>query len=892
LFSANIITRLKNDEYVPLESIEKICAVMNCGVDTILDFVETGNEKNRRGKVVLKDKGLTYISLFSSAGVGCHGFHMEGYHCVATNEVISRRMDVQKANRICEYDTGYIVGDISDSEVKQRVYDEIGKWQRKGNDRIDVVVATPPCQGISVINHKKNTQEIHRNSLVVESVDIIREIKPRIFIFENVMAFQKTICITPDGRNIPIGDYIKESLGKEYIITGTILNFMNYGSNSSRTRTLVIGVDKSYRNNIVPYDLLPNYRQEKTLRDVIFNFPYLKWGEIFEDDFYHAFRTYDLKMRSWITELKEGESAFDNPNPDNRPHRIINGQYVENVRKNRDKYTRQPWDRFIQCVHTRSDQLAAQNTIHPEQDRVFSIRELMEMMTLPQNFKWMEHDLDKLNSLTDNEKRALYKRHEMNIRQCLGEAVPTEIMRQIANNIKTRLVLEKRCESIEINKIITDYNLDDPSNLNEFIRQNELNLDTASLVRIAELCNANRNEDAAFYTNKFIINEIMESLPNFPKDEIRIIEPSVGAGNFLPFLFKKYANVPSVIIDVLDINEISIENLKIILSKMDIPNNFKINFYCHDFLTFEMPCCYDLAIGNPPYSKLKKITPIIAEQLKQNVNRQTKNLSALFLEKCLRWSNCVALVLNKTILSTEEFSPTRELLRTMRIETVIDFGRYGFTGLSIETICLILSPKRKPQNTKVYNLKFNMRQEKKQDYITDKSYPYFIIYRDEQFDAVADRLTFGAFDVFRDRQITKSNTNKHTNENSLRVIKARNLDDDGMGVTEIEGYDVYILEQDAKPLAAYRYVNDFNVYLTPNMTYNPRVIENLPNAIPDGSVAVLVPKQSIRLTHDQRAYFSTDEYRRFYGVARNLSTQSINVDKTSVFFYGVLRDDC
>ena len=27
-----------------------------------------------------------------------------------------------------------------------------------------------------------------------------------------------------------------------------------------------------------------------------------------------------------------------------------------------------------------------------------------------------------------------------------------------------------------------------------------------------------------------------------------------------------------------------------------------------------------------------------------------------------------------------------------------------------------------------------------------------------------------------------------------------------------------------------------------------------------------------------------------YGIARNLSTQSINVDKTSVYFYGVLKD--
>ena len=38
-FSANIITRLKRNEYVSIESIEKICRVMGCGVDDILEFV-------------------------------------------------------------------------------------------------------------------------------------------------------------------------------------------------------------------------------------------------------------------------------------------------------------------------------------------------------------------------------------------------------------------------------------------------------------------------------------------------------------------------------------------------------------------------------------------------------------------------------------------------------------------------------------------------------------------------------------------------------------------------------------------------------------------------------------------------------------------------------------
>lgn len=37
--SANIITRLKRDEYVSIESIEKICKALNCSVDEILEFL-------------------------------------------------------------------------------------------------------------------------------------------------------------------------------------------------------------------------------------------------------------------------------------------------------------------------------------------------------------------------------------------------------------------------------------------------------------------------------------------------------------------------------------------------------------------------------------------------------------------------------------------------------------------------------------------------------------------------------------------------------------------------------------------------------------------------------------------------------------------------------------
>ena len=389
---------------------------------------------NIRGNKVAKP---TYISLFSSAGVGCYGFKQEDYSCIATVELLEKRLNIQKLNNKCAYDSGYISGDICSTEVKDKIKNEISKWQTKnGLKEVDVVIATPPCQGISVVNHKKSDQEIKRNSLVVESIDLVNVIRPKVFIFENVMAFQKTLCITHENKVIPIGEHIREVLGKDYIISGRVLNFMNYGANSSRTRTLVIGVDKKYKEVITPYDLFPTYQKEKTLREVIADLPSLEWGEICPSDFYHAFRTYDPKMRSWIHDLKEGKGAFDNEDPMKRPHKIINGQLVVNIEKNRDKYTRQKWDRFVQCVNTRNDQLAAQNTVHPQEDRVFSIREIMRMMNVPSSFKWFEQDVAQLNQLPIEEKKKLYKANEINIRQCLGEAVPTIIMQQIAHRIK------------------------------------------------------------------------------------------------------------------------------------------------------------------------------------------------------------------------------------------------------------------------------------------------------------------------------------------------------------------------------------------------------------------------------------------------------------------------
>ncbi|WQU20432.1 DNA cytosine methyltransferase [Helicobacter pylori] len=262
---------------------------------------------------MLLDKTLTYVSLFSGAGVGCYGLLEEGFECVATNEILEKRLNIQRINRKCKFDESYISGDIKKPETKEKILKQIEFYSKKfGNDRVDLVVATPPCQGMSVANHKKKNDEIKRNSLVIESIDLIKQIKPRFFILENVPSFYKTGCIDKNDNLLEIGSMIEQNLSGDYMLYDEVINFKNFGANSSRTRTLVIGVCKEFKDFTSALEFFPDFKQEKTLKEVIGSLKPLTWGEYDSTDFYHSFRTYPKHMQEWIKDLKEGQSAFEN----------------------------------------------------------------------------------------------------------------------------------------------------------------------------------------------------------------------------------------------------------------------------------------------------------------------------------------------------------------------------------------------------------------------------------------------------------------------------------------------------------------------------------------------------------------------------------------------------
>lgn len=831
---------------------------------------------------------MTYISLFSSAGVGCYGFSKEGFDCVATVELIDRRLDVQRHNHKCLFPSGYIADDLTKKTAQEKIFSEIDLWKSKqGLKEIDVLLATPPCQGMSVANHKKR-DELAQNSLVVESIKLVNEIRPKVFIFENVRAFLSTLCTDIDKKQKNIREAIEVNLGGKYNIHYQVINFKDYGNPSSRTRTLVIGVRKDIQE-VTPLDLMPPLKNGGTLRDAIGNLSPLKiMGEIDKNDIYHNFRPYAERMLAWVENIKEGQSAFDNADPKRRPHQIIDGKIVGNENKNGDKYSRCYWDKVAPCIHTRNDIFASQATIHPRDNRVFSVRELMRMMSVPDSFNWVSTPLSDLNKLPIEEKRKILKKEEINIRQSLGEAVPTIIFNGIAKNINLKLKNIEKNE-VQIKKLITDKKLDKEENLKSFLGENIKGLSYPELAKIVELSNAQRLQHAAYYTRQDICFTIVKDLPNASKFErLSILEPSVGAGNFLPLLIEKYKTVKEVEIDLIDIDKNAIEVLKLLVKKLDTPKNISLNFINADFLLhgetnlFNQSKRYDIIVGNPPFGDISENKELLNTYKKNKYNTETNNLFSFFLEKAIQLGNTVGLIIPKSFLSAPEFNKTRELVSSFAIEKITDYGEKAFRGIKIETISLIINTRNNGTRTLVESYIKSEVGYKDQSYICSKDFPYWLVYRNDFFDSIAKKLRFNIFSSYRDRQITKKITK---NKGKIRILKSRNIGRNE--ILDIPNYDSYVDSLDG--LSISKFLNKESV-LVPNLTYAPRASFLPENTLVDGSVAILTPKEKeTKITLNDLDYFGTKEFTEFYRVARNHGTRSLNIDNSSVFFFGVRR---
>ena len=803
-------------------------------------------------KAVHNHPKRTYISLFSSAGVGCYGFKQNGYECIATCELLNERLNVQRANNKCKLESGYICGDITKDVTKARLFEEIDKWNHEFNIHdIDVIFATPPCQGMSTANCKKTDTEQVRNSLVVEAISIIKEVNPKVFIFENVRAFMKTTCTDISGIDMSIRDSIFKNLSENYYIYHKVLNFKDYGVPSSRPRTIVVGTRRDLKN-ISPLNIFPCKEKEITLRESIGHLPQLGYAQRDKHDPLHFARVYDAYMEAWIAPLQEGQSAFENP-PELRPYKIDkNGNRVTlKGAEMGNKFRRLRWNSPCSCIATRNDQLASNDTIHPRDNRVLSIRELMILMTIPSSFKWSISD----DNLTPDNAEIYMAEHELNIRRCIGEAVPTHIINTLSKNVDTMLTFNEFVESFDKNFI------------NEYLANNDIRSNFYIDTFLKEQSIANAKDSGSFYTPQCVVFDAIKDL-DIDKKEISILEPSVGLGAFIPQLSALFSDKDSVVINAVEIDSQTIESLKESISNIKIGVNIHINYICSDFLEYPLTERYDAVVTNPPYANSKKKYAEVSKGLK------LKNLFGLFLHKIYNAADNIICVIPKNFAMADEFEPIRNQYQSYPLVSICDFGVKFFEKVFVEILSMHFSKKYKGDLT-VHDYVNN------ETYIHPQGYIYhdhvWLLYRNDFFDKFIKTMQLDVFTSFRDRQITNS---KLSDKGKIRVLRSKNIQDDGK-IIDKAGYDKYI--DDISIFQVSKYFNQHPIIMV-NFTYNIRATILPDNMIPNGSIAVLSLKEEIE--NLDLSFYSTSEFRHYYEIVKSKSRFTLNIDNSALYYIG------
>ena len=383
----------------------------------------------------MKLKGL---SLFSNVGIAELLLCKLDAEILLANELIANRAKFYKK---IYPKTLMICGDITKSKIKNELIKE------SINKKINFIMATPPCQGMSTAG-KKNNHNDPRNLLITHTIDIIKKIKPMFIFFENVPGQHKTY-IKIEKNKILIPEFLEKKLSNNYIFNeNRIFNMERYGIPQKRKRSifLLIRKDLGFKWEIKQPDQL----KYKTLKDVIgdlpsldpfiYDVPYKKQISIFPSyekklkkgrdiSKWHIPPKHPYRQVMTMLNTPSGKSAFSNQNPNFRPKKI-DGSFVKGFK---NTYKRQSWNEPGYTITTYNRTIGSQENVHPgrlykkgnkklySDPRVLTILEIMRVMTIPDNWKipsWCSESF---------------------IRQVIGEGIPPLMVYIIFKRLLTLL---------------------------------------------------------------------------------------------------------------------------------------------------------------------------------------------------------------------------------------------------------------------------------------------------------------------------------------------------------------------------------------------------------------------------------------------------------------------
>lgn len=354
----------------------------------------------------MKKNMLKGVSLFSSAGIGETYLKDVGVDIVVANELIERRAKLYQS---VYPNSKMICGDITKEEVFNRIIDS-------SPDKVDYLMASPPCQGMSVAGKNRNQSTMEkdeRNYLITYVVKFIKIKSPTYVMIENVPALLK-LKLYYKTEFLTVLEILKKEFGHQYDIDAAILDSSDYGVPQTRLRAII----KMHKFG-TEWNWPVKETNKISVKDAIGHLPSLEAGES-SNIKWHFARPHSKENILWMKHTPTGQTAFSNKEyyPKKKDGTRIKGY--------ESSYRRISWDKPAPTITIRNDCIASQRNVHPgrlledgtySDARVLTPLELMLLNSLPKDW-----------AIPDDTPEIL-------IRQCIGESIPPLMVKRIVGEI-------------------------------------------------------------------------------------------------------------------------------------------------------------------------------------------------------------------------------------------------------------------------------------------------------------------------------------------------------------------------------------------------------------------------------------------------------------------------
>ncbi len=192
-------------------------------IDNYPDYLEAAWQEHLATRAV---NAPTVISTFAGCGGSSLGYSMAGFRELLAVEWDNNAVETFKLNFP---DIPVYHGDIAKLSV-----DECLAMTNLKVGELDVFDGSPPCQGFSTAGKREFSDS--RNQLFREYVRLLRGLKPKVFVMENVSGMVK------GKMKLIFAEIMRELKTSGYKVSARLLNAMYFGVPQSRQRMIFVGV--------------------------------------------------------------------------------------------------------------------------------------------------------------------------------------------------------------------------------------------------------------------------------------------------------------------------------------------------------------------------------------------------------------------------------------------------------------------------------------------------------------------------------------------------------------------------------------------------------------------------------------------------------------------------